>query len=184
MDYKNIRITIVVVAIIVVLALLLGGQMIYKRYNIEQPLFKVYSKTKAVQDADIINRNGKVKVVLALGPTVNFQKTYRELMEETVVVLGERPFELRIKDNRDQVLERLLIDTEPVIYEAVSKGNFTWMKWEITRAAGAAGAEAQVFIDGERIYVSFMKGRHVLYEVIQRNQPVEPDGGKGSDING
>ncbi|MDA8233245.1 MAG: hypothetical protein M0Z31_00280 [Clostridia bacterium] len=184
MDYKKIRITIVVIVIFVVLALLLGGQMIYKRYNIEQPLFKVYSKTKAVQDTDIINRKGKVKVELVLGSTVNFQKTYRELMEETAAVLGERPFELKIKDNRDQALERLLIDVEPVIYEAVSKGSFTWMKQEIIRAARAAGAETQVFIDGERIYVSFLKGRHVLYEVIQRSQPIEPDSGKGSDISG
>ena len=183
MSYKEMRITIVLVAIIVVLALLFGGQMVYKRYNIEQPLFKVYSKTKAVQDADIINRNGRVKIVLSLGPTTNFQKTYLELMEKTTGILGERSFELKIKDNRNQDLESLLVDAEPVIYEAVSKGSYTWMKQEVLKAAEKVGAEARVFVDGDRIYLSFAKGRHYLYEVIQRSQDVTPDGKEGSDIS-
>jgi len=182
MRNKDIRVSVIILAIIVVLALLLVGQFIYKEYNVEQPLFKVYSKTKAVQNVDISEKDGRVKIVLRLGPTANLQLAYGEIMAATTWILGPKPFELKIKDNRSPVLEDLLVETEPVIYEAMSKGSYTWMKKEIISAARTNGAEAQVFMDSERIYLAFTKGRNYLYEIIPRNRAeVLPDGSKGSD---
>ncbi len=183
MQIKGLRIYVIVTAIVVTLAVLLTIQFVYQRYNVEQPLFKLYSQTKLVKDARIEQNGTSVKVILDVKKTDNLQKAYRELLSYTGKVMGNTKFSIELKDSRSKDLDDAFYQSQFVIYEAMAKGDFTKMSDVIQQNAEKAGATARVFIDNENIYVEFIKGKNYLYEVIPRKPEVNAEiaDGTGSE---
>lgn len=181
----GIRVHLVIVFLLLTLAILVAGNFIYQKYYLTEPLFKLYQNTKVVQDYHL-DEDGTVKVVqVKMKKTANLQKSYQELLEVTGKVMGTSQFTLEIKDKRNAGLEKVYSDSQLVIFEALAKGSFTEMDKVIKDNAKAAGAQANVFMDRENIYVQLFQGNNYLYEIVPRDQnpekPLETQG--GSDTN-
>lgn len=184
MQIKGLRIYVVITAVVVTLAILLGIQFIYQRYNVEQPLFKLYSETKLVNDASIDDKGERVKVVLEVKKTDNLKKAYNELLEYTKQVMEGKNFELQLKDKRTGELEKAYNNSQFIIYEAIAKGDFTKMADVIESNGDKIAAQSYVFIDETNIYVEFVKKDHYLYEIIPRQAKTQNNPGAqmmGSD---
>ncbi|MFZ5640248.1 MAG: hypothetical protein ACOY4Q_06130 [Bacillota bacterium] len=177
MQIKGIRIYIVLVVVMLMLGLLIGAQYFYQRYSVEQPLFKLYSETKLVDNIKKIKlekQGDTVSVTLALNRTDNLRQAYQDLYRSTGQVLGSDRFRMQLKDTRNRELENVYYQSQFVIYEALVKGSFPQMAATIEKNARSAGAEARVFIDEKNIYVALYKGENYLYEVVPRkNVPAD-----------
>lgn len=173
MQIKGLKIYAVIAAMAVTLAVLLTIQFIYQKYNVEQPLFKLYSQTKLVQGVKLEQNENKVKVILDVKKTDNLQQAYRELKGYTGQIMDGAEFTVELKDNRTKTLEDTYYQSQFVIYEALAKGDFTKMADVIQRNAEKAGAEARVFIDNDNIYIALFKGKNYLYEIIPRHRDVQ-----------
>lgn len=172
MQIKGIRIYVVLVVVMLMMGLLMGAQYFYQRYNVEQPLFKLYSETKLVDNINNIKleeQGGTVAVTLSLNRTDNLRRAYRELNRYTGQILGSEGFKIQIKDTRSRELEDIYYRSQFVIYEALAKGSFTEMAAAIEKNARSAGAEARVYMDEKNIYVALYKGKNYLYEVVPRD---------------
>lgn len=172
MKFKGIRIYIVLASIAATLAVLLTIQFIHQKYNIEKPLFKLYSQTKLVKGVKIQEKEKTVKVILEVEKTENLRNAYRELTSYTEQVMGNTEFDIELRDNRTRELEEAYYQSQFVIYEALAKGDFTKMADVIRLNAEKVGAQARVFIDRDYIYVQFVKGKHYLYEIVPRDHAV------------
>lgn len=170
MNIKGIRIPVVIIIIVLVLAVLFGIQYIYHKINVEQPLFKLYSQTKAVQKFDIDNKSGSTIVNIDLKHTDNLGKTYQQIYQTTANVLGKNGFKLNIKDSRSPELESAYYDMQFIINEALVRGNFSQMENVIEEKAAQAGVTSRVFIDNQNIYIQLDKNKKYLYEVVPRPQ--------------
>lgn len=172
MQIKGIRIYVVLVVVLLMMSLLVGAQYLYQRYNVEQPLFKLYSDTKLVDNIRNIKleeQGGTVAVTLSLNRTDNLRRAYRELYDYTGQVLGSDRFIMQLKDNRTRELDDIYSQSQFVIYEALTKGNFPAMADAIEQNASYSGVQARVYMDEKNIYVALYKGENYLYEVVPRN---------------
>lgn len=171
MQIKGIRIYVVLVVVILMLSILIGAQYMYQRYSVEQPLFKLYAKTKLVDNITKIKleeQGDTVSVTLVLNKTDNLRQAYQDLYRSTGQVLGRDRFQMRLKDTRTRELENVFYRSQFVIYEALVKGSFPQMAGAIEANARVAGAEARIFMDERNIYVAMYKDKNYLYEVIPR----------------
>ena len=173
MQIKGIKIYAVIAAILITLAVLLTIQFVYQKYNVEQPLFKLYSQTKLVQGVKLEQKDNAVKVILDVKKTENLQQAYQELTDYTGQIMGATKFTVELKDKRTKALEEAYYQSQFVIYEALAKGNFTKMADVIKQNAGKVGAEGLVFIDNNNIYVEFIKDNNYLYKIIPRTQGIQ-----------
>lgn len=169
MQIKGFRVYVIVAAIIVTLAVLLTIQYVYQKYDVEQPLFKLYSQTKLVEKEPVLEQKGNmVKVILDVKKTDNLRQAYLDLNSYTEQVMGTTEFSIVLKDNRTKELEKAYYQSQFIIYEALSKGEFSTMARVIQQNASHVGAEALIFIDNENVYVEFIKGDNYLYEIVPR----------------
>ena len=168
MNIKGIRLPVVVLTVVMVLAVLFGIQYIYHKVNVEQPLFKLYSQTKAVQKFEIDNKSNVTEVNIDLKKTDNLQQTYQKLYLTTVKVLGKNNFQLKIKDNRNKDLENAYYSMQFIINEALMRGNFSQMAQVINEKASETKAVSKVFIDDQNIYIQLEKENSYLYEIVPR----------------
>lgn len=170
-----------------VLAALFGIQYVYQQINVDQPLFKLYSQTKAVQKFNIDKKDNITVVNIDLKATDNLQKTYQELFQTTANVIGSNNFKLKIKDNRNKELENAYYDMQFIINEALVRGNFSQMEQVIKEKTNQIGAKSKIFIDDKNIYLQIEKKQNYLYEIIARsnnNLPATSDKLTGGGQNG
>lgn len=170
MQIKGLRIYIVIAAVAVTLAILLTIQFFHQKYQVEQPLFKLYSQTKLVNDVKLEEKENYVTVVLDVKETDNLMKAYQELTDYTREIMGDSEFTIKLKDKRSKTLEKAYYDSQFIIYEAIAKGDFTRMADVIKKNADVVGAQARVYIDEKNIYVQFLKDGEYLYEIVPRQQ--------------
>jgi hypothetical protein len=175
LQIKGIRIYVVIVTIVVTLCVLLSIQYINQKYNIEQPLFKLYSQTKLVKGVKIENRGTDVNVILDVKKTDNLRQVYKDLTNYTEQIMGTTKFSVELKDNRNKTLENVYYQSQFIIYEALAKGDFSKMATVIEKNARDYGAEAKVFMDEDSIYVEIIKGDNYLYEIIPREHVEKGD---------
>ena len=170
MQIKGIRIYVVIATVITTLAVLLAIQFFHQKYNVEEPLFKLYSQTKLVDKVNLAEEGNKIKVSLHVKKTDNLREAYRELVAQTEEVVGSDQFSLELIDKRNPALESAFYESQFIIYEALAKGDFTKMAEIVRQNAAKVGAESKVFLDSDNIYVEFLKGDNYLYEIVSRNK--------------
>ena len=182
LQIKGIRVYVVLIVLAITLGVLLTAQYAYQKYNVEQPLFKMYSETKLVNDVKLEDDGEVVKVVLDVKKTDDLKQAYRELRGYTEEIIGQKQFQMELKDKRTKELSDAYYRSQYMIYEALVKGDFSRMATVIEENAGKIEAESRVFIDSDNIYVEFIKGENYLYEVVpRRNVNTEVSGMIGSD---
>ena len=179
MQFKGVKVWLIVLACLVTLGLLIGGNYYYKKLKIDQPLFKLYNHITEVKKFEIKEELKSIEILLTLEKTQNLKNLYQEIEEGTGSVMGPRPFKLTIKDNRSKELEGIFDNNQLIIYEAFMKGNFTEMATNFKQSAEVQDAEVSIFMDNKKIYIQLSKGEHYLYEVIEWQNPTAP--GIGSD---
>lgn len=170
MQIKGLRIYIVIAAVAVTLGILLTIQFFHQKYKVEQPLFKLYSQTKLVNDVKLEEKGNAVTVVLDVKETDNLRKAYHDLNNYTREIMGDTDYTIELKDKRSKTLEKAYYESQFIIYEAIAKGDFTRMAEVIQKNADKVGAQAMIFIDEKNIYVEFLKDGSYLYEIIPRQQ--------------
>jgi len=105
------------------------------------------------------------------GPGVDLPALYTSLWSELRATLGNRPFELRVQDRRDETLREALRVMRLYIEEALVNGRFAWADRMVKEVAAAHGLEwARMAVDAEHVYVELRHGTAYLYEVIPRSR--------------
>ena len=171
MPWRGFRIHVILLSLVVGLSVFFGIRWIYNKFGTDVPLAEALSVHKAVQSYTIDRKRPVVRVVIQLGPTADLKETYRDLFELVRSFLGNRPFELQIKDNRDDKLERAYYYAQFAVYEAIRLGNFREMVRFIEEEAAKEGAKATVSLDQENVYIQLEDNDHYLYEIIPLRGP-------------
>lgn len=163
------RITIVIVALAVGLAVLLGGQWAYNKFIYHDPLDQVLEETGLVEDYSV-DYDGDVLVVrVKLNPADNFMEKYQELDNTVCRVMNQRGYRIEIVDNPDHELEKAYYNSQFVIYEAITKGNFREMANIVHDNAGKVGGRARIYVGPHNVYLQMDRGECHLFKVIPRS---------------
>jgi len=168
MQWHGLKIPIVLLALVMGLTVLLGGQWAYNKYSFQEPLDRELGTLDSVADYSV-NDDGKVLVVqLELNSPSNFMEEYQMIDNLIRRVVNKRAFRIELTDNRDSALEKAFYNSQFVIQEAIVRGNFRQMAAVVHESAEAVGGNAEVYVGPRNIYLHMKHGDHHLYEVISR----------------
>ena len=169
MHFKGWRLHFVLLAALLSLSLLTGGQWAYRHFGQEKPLAGALEAVPGVQAVTVIPGTGTLEVRINLGPVTHLQQTYSKLEEAIRGVYGQQPFKIILQDNPAPVLDRLWQASQYAVYEAAVRGNFTSMAAGVADLARQAGvSDYALNIDDRNIYLVFRQGQNYLYRVIPR----------------
>lgn len=176
MRLKDLRISFIIIAIFVSLALLLGGQFLYQKYYVEQPLFKILHETKAVKNLKYDQNQPQAVLQVEFGDVGNLKESYTRVEEKAEQVLGH-PVPIKVVDHRSQDLSQVFDNSQFAVYEAIMNGNFTVMAKTVAEQAGLAHLDRYaVYVDRNNVYIQLHKGNYYLYEVISRDSEARQNG--------
>lgn len=168
---KN-RLTVVLAVIILTLAILGGGQLLWQRYAVDKPLAKVLNGIDGI-DSFYVDNNTKISSVLKLNISLanvkNLQKTYQAVHEGAASILGSSQFSVIIHDNRTPELEQVYYNVHLYVQEGIATGNFASMAEQVEQKASASGVEAQVYVDSANVYLGLKKADAGMYVVTPRH---------------
>ncbi|MQL52871.1 hypothetical protein GFC01_11490 [Desulfofundulus thermobenzoicus] len=168
MQWHGWRIPVVLAALLAGLLILFGAQWLYNKYSFSQPLDRVLKADEAVESYTL-EKNGAVLVIEArLREVPDLGAAYRRLRKSIQDVLGKRPFILKIKDRRDEELQRAFYNSQFALYEAQVRGNYREMIRSLENETAKAQVGVSVHLDQDNIYVQMKHGGSYLYEIIPR----------------
>ncbi|WP_258360454.1 hypothetical protein [Moorella sulfitireducens (nom. illeg.)] len=173
MHFKGWRLHFILLAALLTLGLLSGGQWVYRHYSQEKPLAATLKANPAVQEVTVTRAAEDLEVKVTLGPGADLPQAYRQVQEAVGKLYGREQVELVIQDHRSPYLEGLWRQCQFAVYEAAARGNFTQMAATVEELARRSGIDRYaVDVDTDFIYLQFSQGQDYLYQVIPRSNDV------------
>lgn len=169
MQWHGFRIPIVLLALIVGLTVLLGGQWAYNKYNYQKPLEQALEEVDTVADYSINEDDGVLVIKLKLSNPDNLMEEYQKISNIVRRIVNERAFRIDLIDNPDSALQEAYYNSQFVIHEAIIRGNFREMADVVHNSAEAVRGRAKIYVGSRNIYLQMEHGNHYLYKVISRN---------------
>lgn len=133
MDFKGIRISIIILSAFLALGLFMFGYSLWSESQYEQPLNEYLEENEQVKEFEILEDDKKdsyyIEIELVYHPHLNF--TLVEIENEINEILEDRKWELELKNRPTNDLKNIFYKIHFVLYEAKEQGNFSEMKDEI-----------------------------------------------------
>lgn len=157
---------------IVTLLLLYFTQVIWFNYCIKKPLMRELKSVYGVEKVAIQNNyklKEPIKINIHFAKVSKFYKTYKEVDEKIINLLGQKPYNISVFDNRTAELEELYYNIHYYIEKALIDGDYPMLNEKSSEIAKTINAETQIFVDGNYIYIQLSKNDSFLYKLIPRH---------------
>ncbi|MBO8138819.1 MAG: hypothetical protein H0Z40_11995 [Desulfotomaculum sp.] len=158
MEWRGLRVKIIMAAFMCGLLIFFGGQILYDKYNIEKPLKEITENNKNIKDI-VIEKKDKV-LLLSVEMQKNnseFIELYYDVYRQAERVLGNKEFVVRFKDNPDKQLKEIWRESQYYVHQAIMQGNFPEMVNAIENTAQEQGVDASVYVDHDNVYLELRK---------------------------
>ena len=146
--------------------LLVGLQFGIKSLLADDRFEKQLATVSGIEDITI---DQEQVINIQVSKVENIKTVYKEVDQ----IIKNKGYTVNIISNSTEKLDRLGEKCEIVIEEAKVRGNFIEMETYVGQLAQDNQAEADVFIDKNRVYLQLRSGSNYLYRVINRPQTVQ-----------
>jgi hypothetical protein len=169
MPLQQWRIPTIVAAMLITLAVLLGGQILYQKHFVNDDLNRQVATVAAVSDLRVAKDEKPPAVYLRINNAQDLQTDYQGLAEVVRKQLGPQ-YKVVLLDNRTPELQSLYEQGSFAIQEAIATGDYQAMQKSVTRLAAANRVQSQISVDSYNVYLELRdeQGSGYLYEVIPR----------------
>lgn len=150
------------------IVLLLAGQYTWHKTQIEQPLTQGFKQVGTVKDWDIQYDAAQTKVRVTLQGKADLQKTYLALTELLDKTIGVGKYNLEFKNTSSRKVNDFFQKIQPVLYEGLSTGHFTWLVNEVNREAQQEGLDTKVQLDNGFLYLQVAEQDQAIYKLLPR----------------
>lgn len=155
-------------AIVFSVLLLAGGQGIWQRTQVEAPIRDSLEKVQNIRDWKLKEEDGKLNIAITLKENANLAATYQKIDDGLAKVLGKRPYSIELQNPTDTQLDGFFETVQPILYEGISTGHYTWLVSEIMKQADEKHLTAKVGMDEKFVYLELHSGSKALYKLIPR----------------
>ncbi len=173
---KNLQLGLIVLAFLVTIGMLFGGQALTAKLKVENPLEKDLRQQKAIRDYKIKEEKDGLAVTVKLQKVDDLQKVLDYVKQKVASYYNQPIKSFKIIDRRNQELESLRYQLSFYLEEAIVSGHYIQLK---TALESCPGVKAKAYFSQNSMYLQLEKGRNYLYEVLPNH--LQPDKG---DING
>jgi len=169
MPLQQWRIPTIVAAMLITLALLLGGQFLYEKHFVQNGLDQQVAKVTAVDDLRVAKDEKPPAVYVRISNAQDLQTDYQGLTDVIRKQLGPQ-YKLVLLDERTPKLQSLYEQASFAIQEAIATGDFQAMQKSVSRLAADNKVQSNISVDSYNVYLELRdeQGSGYLYEVIPR----------------
>jgi hypothetical protein len=168
MQWRGLKIPIIVASMLAGIALIFALQWAHQKYTLQEPLNAALHGNSAVESYQISNEGRGLKVTVAFKYDADIREAYLSTRRDIARVLGRKPCVLVLQDSRDDALSNVWYESQFAVYQALARGDYRDMAAAVEKNAGAAGAEARIYVDHENLYVRLKHQGHTLDQVLSR----------------
>ncbi len=169
MNFRGIKLSVVLLIAVATLAVFLGGQMVIAAVTVDKQLVKLLTDQSELTSFEIDKHAQPVRITIGLKPDADLKSVYDSLDKELTALLGVRGYTIAVKDNRNQVLKDALYDVHYAVREGLTRGNFTEMSVKIDEVVKAQGIDSHaLWVDDQRVYLQLRHGDSALFEIYER----------------
>ena len=169
MPLQQWRIPTIVAAMLITLALLLGGQLLYEKDFVKDGLDQQVAKVATVDDLRVAKDEKPPAVYVRINNAQDLETDYQGLTDVIRKQLGPQ-YKVVMLDNRTPELQSLYEQGSFAIQEAIATGNYQAMQQSVTQLAAANKVQSNISVDSYNVYLELRdeQGSGYLYEVIPR----------------
>lgn len=168
---KNIHVWLVVLAFVITLGTLFGGQAIAKKFKTTNPLKKEFSKIKAIKSYSVDQEDTGINVNLKLAKVDNLQRVLDKVAERVKFYYHKPVKSFTITNYSNKQLEEARYQLLFNLEEAMLTGRYTQLKNALN---SYHNLQAKVYFSANFIYLQMDDGKYYHYEAFAR--PVRLNG--------
>lgn len=176
MQKNEFKIGLVLLALLIVLGALVGGQKLYNTNMIEKPVLKELRALCYVENAKINKADNVYQIKVDISQPGNLKNEYNEIDKTVADHIKGHQYEIELVDKRDENLQNELESMELAIYEAIARDNFLVLEQRFADKAERDHFNYLLQIDEQNLYVRISRSDRFLYEIIER---VDTNGSSG-----
>jgi hypothetical protein len=179
-EFKGLKINIIVMVIGIVLLSYFIGQYLLKTYSIDKPLQEELLKIEEIEKIELVENDGKKDIIVFFKPGINLFQTYKKIAEISTERLGDRQGRIIIENETDRYLTDLYYKLHYALYEGLATHEFVNMEHNVREIIADYDLDDyKLWIDNEAVYLQLAEGNNSFYKRI-------PFGylDTGGDLNG
>jgi len=158
------RILLIILAGFLMFSLLLGGKVVYEKQWLNVSLMRQSQLIPGVVSAKIVKNHGVKEMDVVINKMTNLRQASLDLRK----LADQRP--IRFLDQNNEALKKVSGQIQFALQQGIATGDFTGMEQTVRTQAEKAGAQLELEIDNENIYVILNQGDAQLVEVIERDE--------------
>ncbi|WP_151734512.1 hypothetical protein [Paenibacillus tengchongensis] len=168
----KLRLMPVLLTSVITAVLLFGGWYAYRQYAVQEPLKKIVSDYKGVNESHIsINRN-EVTLKLELAPGTKLRELVQYVSKEGKSAIGSRTLKLDVEQNPNELLDGYWDQAMFSVAEAMESGKYTLIPAKLdslkTQNVQYKDVTATTEIDDNNVYVSLTSGTDSKFIILPR----------------
>ena len=169
MQKNEFKIGLVLLALLIVLGALVGGQKLYNTKLIEKPVLDELRTLSYVENAKINTADNVYHIKVDISQPGNLKNEYNEIDKIVMDHIKGHKYEIELVDKRDENLQNELQSMELSIYEAIAQDNYLDLEQRFADKAERDHFEFLLQIDKQKLYVQIRQSDRFLYEIVDRN---------------
>lgn len=167
MNFKGIRLNIVIVIIALVIILFFSGQYLFKLYGVNRPIKEEIMAIDGVAGLDILNENNSTDILISFDDNINFHETYKKIRKITNDKLGNETGKIIIKNDNIEKLENVFYELHYAIYEGIATNKFVMMNENVKNITDKNNInDFKLWIDNDAVYLQLNNDNKSLYRRI------------------
>jgi len=168
MKIDELRIAVVLLAMILTVVALFGGYKVYNVYGVEKPVKEQLSALPPVSSVSIDKNKNGYDIEVQLGAVENLQSAYTGIENVLNQRFDNGDYKLNIIDNRNEKLELFYLQIQPAVQQTAAKSEFVWLDGYLDAKCREMGLKHNLMIDEKNIYVHISDGPYNLYDIVAR----------------
>ncbi len=170
MEYRGIKINIVLLIIVIAMILYFTGNFIINKYNVEKPLIDEIIAIEGIEDIELTEKNDKTKLKIKLANNGDLYNVYKNVDNIASEKIGDGNYEIIVSNKESNKLQLIYFRLHYAIYEGIATKKFTVMNKNIKEIVEENNLQYyNLRIDSENVYLKLADNNSVFYHIIPRN---------------
>lgn len=166
---KDLRLYLVLLAFLVTVGVLFGGQKLVAKYRSEDPTRRAIGAIREVRDFEVKQASDGLTVELKLDKVGNLELLLDEIKQKVEAHYHQPIRNFKITGRPDQQLQQMRYNISFYLEEALVSGRYIQLKEALD---GYQPVKAQVYLGTDFVYLQLENDDHYLYEAIHRGSKV------------
>lgn len=145
-----------------------GVDQVMVKYGQVNPLEQLLKTNKGIKSYEIQTSKEELKLHLELQENVDLKQLYVEVLNQATDHSKGKEVKITFENAPKEVFEGVLFEIEPILYEGLVTGKYTWMIDQIDARSAQHGFRSKLQLDDKALYLVVSKDDQKYYQIIPR----------------